>query len=172
MIRVGDQFGALTVVSVTVGAKSVHPLARCRCACGREQKVRQTHLRTGARTACRQCRWREAWKGRPRAHPDAVERGEAFSHYKQNARQKNREWSLDRESFDRLYDAACTYCGVEPSRGVDRIDNHSGYTPSNSASCCTKCNYAKRDMTVGEFLSWVSQVHRFSCDNASRSTTR
>jgi hypothetical protein len=34
----------------------------------------------------------------------------------------------------------CFYCGVEYSKGLDRIDNSLGHSENNVRPCCEKCN--------------------------------
>jgi hypothetical protein len=58
----------------------------------------------------------------------------------------------------------CFYCGhseIYGVNGVDRKDNAVGYTLENSVPCCATCNFAKRQMTVAEFIAWVDRVHAY-----------
>ena len=59
------------------------------------------------------------------------------------------------------------YCGSEPSykintnttdnhgdymyNGIDRVDNIKGYDLDNCVTCCSLCNWMKRDLTIKEF---------------------
>ena len=38
------------------------------------------------------------------------------------------------------------------------MDNSKGYTEENSVTACATCNYAKRKMTVHEFLAWARRL--------------
>jgi hypothetical protein len=52
-----------------------------------------------------------------------------------------------------MAETPCTYCGVDPAKGIDRRDNSLGYTKDNVQAVCTACNYAKRDMSETHFIS-------------------
>ncbi len=43
--------------------------------------------------------------------------------------------------------------------GIDRIDPTRGYEPDNVRSCCTDCNYMKKDLALGDFMQHVGFVH-------------
>jgi hypothetical protein len=101
-------------------------------------------------------------------------------------RYKGREYAIgiDKAVFLDLLYRNCTYCG-EPARneynawrksgpvayrgaafeykytGLDRVDPTMGYTTSNVTPCCSRCNIAKRDLTVEEFFKRVFLIARF-----------
>lgn len=87
----------------------------------------------------------------------------AWNQYRQRANRKSLAWELSADLFEELLITSCHYCGSEPDpiNGVDRIDNEHGYTPSNVVTACARCNYAKRDMSVAEFLAWAEQITNF-----------
>jgi len=107
--------------------------------------------------------------------------------YKRHAREMGREWKLTEEDVRFLLLADCHYCGGGPStsmlygrtdekevfmyNGIDRVDNSMGYTTDNVVTCCKACNLAKRGMSVGEFLAWVSRVYSHSVIVASATIT-
>lgn len=85
--------------------------------------------------------------------------------YKRNAGKRSLEWALSEDCFRSMTQCACHWCGVTPSQvvkeqsgdifiynGVDRLDSSLGYIPENCVSCCGRCNAAKSDMSVSEFL--------------------
>ena len=49
-------------------------------------------------------------------------------------------------------ESGCHYCGAihgeHSTIGLDRIDNTQGHTQSNVISCCSTCNYIRRDMPM------------------------
>lgn len=45
--------------------------------------------------------------------------------------------------------------------GIDRIDNAKGYTIENSVTCCKRCNFAKRNMSYDEFISWGKKLGNY-----------
>lgn len=89
----------------------------------------------------------------------------------------------DFATFFKLSQEACYYCGNEPSRtyntantktkrsplqksegnftynGLDRLDSTKNHSPDNVVPCCTNCNYAKRKLTVDEFISMVERIY-------------
>jgi hypothetical protein len=72
--------------------------------------------------------------------------------------------------------SGCHYCGADPGRrtrtkngagaflgnGIDRVENQWGYETANVVACCSRCNYAKRDMPTADFLAWAEAIHRHS----------
>jgi hypothetical protein len=83
----------------------------------------------------------------------------AFKAYQRNAKRKRISFSLTLEEFQKLTEASCTFCGLQPSNGVDRKDSRCGYYIENSQPCCKFCNRLKSD-----FLQpvWLSQILRIS----------
>lgn len=94
-----------------------------------------------------------------------------WSYYLKNAKRRNIVWGLTKDQFIQLIKNNCTYCGTEPTtttykhkdslthNGIDRIDNTMGYTPENSVSCCTTCNYAKNSMSMEQFREWIKRIY-------------
>ena len=157
-VEVGNVFGCLTVRRLDRGAKRVHPVALCECSCGRSRVVRLSHLRRGLAASCAHCAWRAAWRRRPRNDESERRLLEAESTYRCNARRRPIKWELTREEFRALVLAGCHYCGTDRAGGIDRLDSTGGYIKGNVVPCCAPCNYAKRLMTVAEFLAWVRRV--------------
>lgn len=80
-----------------------------------------------------------------------------------SARHRNIDMSLTRDEVDAMGIQPCHYCGEDPIElgtrfGVDRVDNEKGYTTENCVSCCTFCNYAKRNLSVDDFLRVMCNV--------------
>ena len=150
--------GRLTVMRLIKGAKNKHPLAECRCECGRGRTVRQSTLRRGFAKECSYCSHRAGWENRARLSMAESKTADRISIYKNNAKKKGRQFLLSNAEAAQLLNGVCRYCGIIPACGIDRIDNSLGYDKKNSAPCCAKCNYSKRDMTEYEFLSWARSV--------------
>lgn len=159
-MKEGAIYGDLTVIRLMRGSKGVHPRAVCSCSCGREYTVRQTDLRRGVRRKCVSCVRSDSWVNRPRMNPFELRMREIEQVYTNNAKRRSHRWSLTRAEVRRMFVGACAYCGIQPSMGIDRIDSNIGYIRSNVTSCCSKCNYAKRDMTLSEFDDWINRVAR------------
>jgi hypothetical protein len=49
--------------------------------------------------------------------------------------------------------------------GIDRVDNSIGYIKSNSVTCCSQCNFAKNDISLYE---WLSYLERFQSNYISK----
>lgn len=47
------------------------------------------------------------------------------------------------------------------TNGIDRVDNTQGYNLQNAVPCCKKCNRAKMDNSVSDFLKWVNTIYHF-----------
>ncbi len=105
--------------------------------------------------------------------PDGVaSRNHLISVYRSSAKKRGVEWALTKEQATDLFQGRCRYCGTSPSRiyhpprllggylcnGIDRVNSDEGYTIANTVSCCSRCNEAKNDLTVEEFLSWARRV--------------
>ena len=57
----------------------------------------------------------------------------------------------------------CEYCGDPPYQdrkmhGLDRVDPSKGYLRENVVTCCWKCNRAKSDMLLGDWLEHMRKV--------------
>ena len=81
--------------------------------------------------------------------------------YRYNSKMKGREFSLTKEQFKELVLKECYYCGQKenPINGVDRMDSSYGYNLINSVPCCSRCNKAKMDLSVDEFLQLCEDVY-------------
>lgn len=84
---------------------------------------------------------------------------------------------MDFEEFKSIIKSSCHYCGVEPVKkdcatyyrsnghqnfhynGIDRVDNDKGYEIENCVPCCTRCNIAKHNMKVCEFMDLVKKIY-------------
>lgn len=141
----------------------------CRCECGTERPVKASALLRGGSASCG-CVHQE----RPSEEKALWRR--VFNGYRKNAETRGILFDLTFDQVSALGEQDCHYCksppsnvahsGRGPSRllynGIDRLDNSLGYITGNVVPCCKICNYAKRDMTVAQFLCWVHQIARFT----------
>lgn len=171
---IGESFGSLTVVSILKEAnKHGRILAKCSCACGKETITSLHGLKNGTTQSCG-CK-RNACRTLP---PGNAARNALLYTYKtSNAKKRNLEWELSNKDFYKLTSRNCFYCGAAPSsvkyckgyngsyiyNGIDRVDNSKGYSRDNCVSCCFKCNNAKRNMTLKEFLTYINTLHTNLC---------
>eukprot|EP00798_Chlamydomonas_sp_ICE-L_P000810 gene810-2210_t len=76
---------------------------------------------------------------------------------------KNSPSVLPREKLITLWADECYMCGRTPSLGIDRLDSSLPYDVSdNCRSCCSRCNYMKKDLTEPEFLVHVVRIFKFT----------
>lgn len=151
-IQICQRFGSLVVLRFRGKGAGIPRRAECLCDCGRKYGVNVTRLFYGVTTMCRGC------QKRMRNPPRETTIKDAFKSYRHSARYRNHEFSLDIEQFSSIYFSDCVYCGQSPAKGIDRRDNTVGYLVANCAPCCKQCNYAKRNLTLSEFLSWVARI--------------
>jgi len=137
----------------------------CQCDCGRRCTVVGGDLRRGDTTSC------GCIKGTSLDDEDLAWR-QCYSHYRAGAGYRGIGWDLSDEQFRNLCLQPCHYCGQEPSRewtiptrgytiwvsGIDRVNPGGDYTVDNVVPCCTRCNYAKREMGYREFIAWAQRV--------------
>ncbi|MBT1509429.1 hypothetical protein KIP88_02845 [Bradyrhizobium sp. SRL28] len=171
----GERYGKLVVIERD--RMSVKWL--CRCDCGNEKLFNPSTLQNIKSCGCG-----------PRGNFAGVKRGpnlkarlpkgeaafnRVFHAHKTNAKVRKLEQSLTREQFKKLCSGNCVYCDAPPStvskakhsgdtfvrNGVDRWDNSKGYTVENSVSCCTICNYGKKQMSGEEWLAYLDRLARF-----------
>lgn len=153
----------LTPIESFVGAKNKHPTTRCLCDCGNERIVRTTRLRLGLVTMCGSCAKtaaaRRGAETRRKLSDDERVTNDRYSTYKQNAKKRGVAFDLSLTQFSSLLKKSCIYCGTDDRIGIDRVDSSLGYFDGNCASCCSDCNYAKREMSSESFLNLVARIH-------------
>jgi hypothetical protein len=74
------------------------------------------------------------------------------------APKKEKNDFLTKEQKLELLCSSCYLCRQTPSFGIDREDASGDYTMENSKSCCTDCNYMKKDMSLDNFKMHVMYV--------------
>lgn len=92
----------------------------------------------------------------------------SFSEYMHRAMNKNMEFGLTIQTFNSIIENPCYVCGKTVSNthknGLDRIDNLKGYIETNVKSCCSECNYMKRNQTKEEFFNKLYNIYN-NCKN-------
>lgn len=170
----GNTYGFLvveTLAPVRTPGGSVRWLCRCTCGsarCAQQVIVIGSHLRMGKTRSC------GSQQGRRFNDPSRSAINTVIAAYRREARVRRLKWSLTLDECIRLFASACTYCGAFRTNtchlrfkhalpfqynGIDRQDNSRGYVSGNAVPCCRLCNWAKRDLSVTDFLSWVERVH-------------
>jgi hypothetical protein len=170
----GQKFFRLTVLELLPHEKGGSIRYRCRCDCGNESFPRGSYLSRGATKSCG-CLTRER-----ASELQSLPSGEGsmralIREYKLGAKARKFDFTLTNDQFKEITQKPCFYCGVEPYRvynhhrasekytynGIDRVDNAGGYTIENSVSCCSICNIAKNNNTLGEFYLWLDRISEY-----------
>ena len=159
----------------------------CRCSCGKETEVAGINLRNGNTKSCGSCsysaerRWKKgrSWKWGHHLAPGRMTRNAVLKTYQTHAKNRKLEWTLTEDSFDKLTNEPCFYCGAPPTNrrqmkgdsapfiynGIDRMHNDKGYIDDNVVSCCRICNRAKSNLPFGDWLTYLIRIklHTQSC---------
>lgn len=148
--NVGDVVGNGNVIlSVINGDKSPYTVS---CGtCGKEVKKYPSTIGL----PCSDCRVRSL---RGEISGDQLKK---IRVYKGSAKRRGYSWSLSNEKAVGLFSGNCEYCGQVGPNGIDRLDNTVGYEDGNVVSCCSTCNYAKKDMTMEKWTAWLDRVAGF-----------
>ena len=180
----GRRFGMLTVVEKAPNTKygnQSHVSWKCLCDCGKTHTVTGANLYRSTRSCG--CNKGESIRKSNRKPAGEHDLSIIFNDYKKSAEKRNLIFELSREDIRNLISQNCYYCdsspvskikkthrseqaamhALFPHNGIDRIDNKLGYVATNVAPCCDYCNYAKRDRSKEDFLSWIDKAfnHNF-----------
>tara|TARA_Y100000296_G_C5116866_1_gene228226 strand:- start:112 stop:732 length:621 start_codon:yes stop_codon:yes gene_type:complete len=76
-----------------------------------------------------------------------------------SAKQRGLTFDLTMEEFESFWGKPCSYCGAEiETIGLDRMDNDKGYAVGNITPCCKRCNVAKLDRPLSEWLKKIGKT--------------
>jgi hypothetical protein len=177
---IGKKFGRLLVISFHHYDSKYRVLHwECKCDCGNTTVVPTTSLQRKERPSISCGCWRyDRVTGQPASN--RLLKGRAnfnslFYTYKKAARQRDIDFFLVKEEFQQLTKDNCYYCDSKPIQihgkqgtygtyfynGIDRLDSNKPYVLGNCVPCCKTCNYAKREMSVTEFKTWITQVYNY-----------
>jgi hypothetical protein len=94
----------------------------------------------------------------------------AIHNYKANAEGRGLAWTISERDAFALFTADCVGCGAKPTRkvrsntgeiacnGIDRIDNDGSYTSTNVQTLCKTCNFAKAQLSQGDFEAYLNSI--------------
>lgn len=163
---IGQQFGDLTVIAKSDKRRRREILWECQHITGLILYASKYDLVHGRVTG-------QKLKGRSK---DASY-NRLLNVYKKQAASRNLSFKLSKEDFIRLITSDCHYCGNEPikrnpgsghlrvkAHGIDRANNHKGYTLKNSVPCCAKCNSMKSKYSYAEFLEHINSIYEHQND--------
>ena len=137
---------------------------RCR-KCSKEKQIRFFNI---ARNTCRSCSKKEYkdWSKRYYCnHKQTVDY--KYLRLKTGSKQRNIYLDITKEQFIDIISNKCEYCGDNNRIGLDRIDSLMGYTLDNIVPCCYRCNVAKNNMEVEEFIKHCKRIVDYYDTNAS-----
>lgn len=147
----------------------------CECECGNRNVVSSSNLRLGHSSRCTSCRARQPRQGRLVGE---ASRTKVLRQYKRGARDRSLSWNLLDEEFYQLVSLDCFYCGIPPCsttygghgefvhNGIDRLDSLLGYSIENVVTACKTCNFAKREMSYEDFMSWIARLTSYQARRA------
>jgi hypothetical protein len=88
--------------------------------------------------------------------------GCAFNSCERSAKERNKDFKLNKQQHAKLTKNPCYICGKKNSKthqnGIDRYDNNVGYIYDNCRSCCADCNLMKKDYKFDNFLSKLEKI--------------
>lgn len=177
----GKKYGDLTVIRRAFHSEIPQGIYKhdakiwwlAQCVCGKFRVAPGSRIKTGdvSSCGCKAGNIRDSGVAAQRAH---------YTHYRATSKRRKIDFNLTQDEFISITIQACHYCGLEWSsdycyrkrksgapkyqgvyryNGIDRINSNKGYEKGNCVPCCKSCNYAKAQMTVGEFKAWVKRVY-------------
>lgn len=85
------------------------------------------------------------------------------------SKKKGLAWDLTTEQAKEIMSRSCFYCGQMHEKGfggIDRLENHKGYTLDNVVGCCGVCNFIKHALDP---LTFVQRCEHLSVVNNIKS---
>jgi len=161
----GETFGKLTVLGFA-GIIQKRAAWHVKCSCGNLKIVDGVHLRKGSTISC------GCYKPNKKAVGEAAF-NDLYRRYRNDAKNKNRTFTLTHTQVKEITSSRCIYCGMEPQavtkykeayngqytyNGIDRVDNTKGYTIDNVVPCCALCNKMKGTLTSERFINHVALI--------------
>lgn len=159
----------------------------CRCDCGEIFTCRENQIPN--RYGCISCTHRKnriettQKQANGLKHTGLINR--LLKDYKAGAVKRGLDFTLTFDEFVNLLSGDCVYCGAKPElhqyevqymqkteepylhNGIDRVNPKKGYTLDNVVSCCSKCNYAKHEMTLDEYKEWLKRSYEHFLSSSS-----
>jgi hypothetical protein len=96
-----------------------------------------------------------------------------YNKYIVSAKKRDYEFQLLEDEFYEIILNPCYICGkmnkydknnkLVHRNGIDRFDNTIGYVKDNCRSCCSTCNYLKRDISYDNFIQKIKQIYGYRC---------
>ena len=84
-----------------------------------------------------------------------------YTSYKKGARERELQFELSFEDYEKIVVNPCHYCGILEERGfngIDRKNSGIGYIIENCVSCCQMCNYMKGSLSESVFIKRACHI--------------
>ena len=84
-----------------------------------------------------------------------------YNVYFRSARDKNLDFQLSYEEYEKIVCGKCYYCGIIADKGfngIDRKDQKQGYFIENCVNCCQMCNYMKKSLSDKIFIKRIEHI--------------
>lgn len=88
-----------------------------------------------------------------------------YGNYVRSARDKNLEFTISNEDYERIVCGKCYYCDTIADKGfngIDRKDQTQGYILENCVNCCKMCNYMKCSLSDDVFIKRIEHILTFN----------
>jgi hypothetical protein len=124
---------------------------------------KDVRYKIGGRWKCRELKRADGRRYMTKKRNDPI-RGVEHKEYAREYAKRNAHWarvkayryidkkrgraSITWDEAKPLMQLPCTYCGIEVSGGLDRIDNELGHEVTNVRPCCWTCNCILGDLPV------------------------
>lgn len=167
----GTKYGRLTLQAEYKRNVNGRIVWKFSCDCGNETWASFDDVRRGRPKTCG-CSKKSSHN---RLEKGLAAKRELFRIYRKGAVKRKLDFRLSFQEFIELTSDICTYCGRGPTsemprakffgsyryNGIDRIDSSSGYTVSNSQTCCAECNRAKWTASHDEFIEQIKRRYEW-----------
>lgn len=160
----GDVFGNLKIIKSKRSrlGNSIKTVFECQCVCGNVVDIRSGFIEKRKDLSCGCVKKQQQLKKQTTGYSSDKR---IYYKYKDSAKIKNRDFSLDFGTFTTLIHSNCFYCNSAPRNGVgnlyngiDRKENNIGYTKTNCVSCCKVCNFLKGKINYNDFLNIINKI--------------
>lgn len=166
----GEKFGRLLVLGISHVDKYGALHYRCQCDCGNKKTFAGYRVRKGKVKSCG-CLHKELCVARKLPNNLAIIK-RIINSYKSHAKKRNIKYNLSQNDLISIVKLNCYYCGLPPSNiqkdknsknginysGIDRLDSSKGYFLENCVPCCKICNIGKSNMTLKQFMEWITNL--------------
>lgn len=171
----GQTFNGMTFIRPTDKRRQGSVVWEIECECGKrfERVPRFIFQRVVNSCGCKTSSQRAASGAKSRIHHPRISTARSIW-------QRVYKDGCDFDTFLKLSQLPCHYCGAPPSRtinrydqdkrhprraeadftynGLDRIDNAKDHSPENVLPCCTTCNIMRGTLDQAEFLAHVRRI--------------